>query len=235
MKILYIYPHPDDESFGPAHVMYKQQREGHEVYLLTLTKGGATKQRFKYNLSINEMGEVRYKEMLNVAGVLELTGMTVLDLPDSGLKDMDPREIETIIKKEIEKIEPTVLVTYPVYGISGFYDHIVTHAVVKRVFCEMKESSGYLKRLAFIALTENEASKATLFSLKFSSADDIDCIVEVEDTDILKARQALDCYVTFRDTIEKTGIKNFITSKSSFEIFNENHKPPLPDLLYNLF
>ena len=66
MKILYIYPHPDDESFGPGNVMHKQVREGHEVYLLTLTKGGATKMRFELNLSIEEMGEVRYKEMLCV-------------------------------------------------------------------------------------------------------------------------------------------------------------------------
>jgi len=34
-KVLYIYPHPDDEAFGPAAVIYEQVREGHEVYLLT--------------------------------------------------------------------------------------------------------------------------------------------------------------------------------------------------------
>ncbi len=66
MKILYIFPHPDDESFGPARAMSKQRRQGHEVYLLTLTRGGATKQRFKYGYSIEEMGEVRYREMLEV-------------------------------------------------------------------------------------------------------------------------------------------------------------------------
>ena len=72
MKILYIYPHPDDESFGPAHVTAKQRRQGHAVYLLTLTKGGATKQRFKYNYSIEQMGNIRYQEMLNVVKVLIL-------------------------------------------------------------------------------------------------------------------------------------------------------------------
>lgn len=94
MKILYIFPHPDDESFGPARAMHKQLRQGHEVYLLTLTKGGATKVRHKYNYTIEQMGEVRHKEMLNVEKTLGLTGMTVLDMPDSGLKDMDPRDIE---------------------------------------------------------------------------------------------------------------------------------------------
>jgi LmbE family N-acetylglucosaminyl deacetylase len=48
MKVLYVFAHPDDESFGPARAMFKQRREGHEVHLLTLTRGGATKQRHKY-------------------------------------------------------------------------------------------------------------------------------------------------------------------------------------------
>ncbi len=38
MKILYIYPHPDDESFGPAHVMHKQIRDGHEVLFVDADK-----------------------------------------------------------------------------------------------------------------------------------------------------------------------------------------------------
>ena len=63
MRILYIFPHPDDESFGPALAISKQKRNGDEVFLLTLTKGGATKQRHKYNYSIEEMGKVRKKEM----------------------------------------------------------------------------------------------------------------------------------------------------------------------------
>ena len=65
-RILYVYPHPDDESFGPAAVMYDQVREGHQVYLLTLTRGGATKQRFRLGKSIDEMGAIRFKEMLKV-------------------------------------------------------------------------------------------------------------------------------------------------------------------------
>ena len=99
MKTLYIFPHPDDESFGPAPVIYRQIKNGQEVHLLTLTKGGATKMRFKYNLSVEEMGEVRFKEMLKVKEVLGLTSMTILDYPDGGMAHYDPREFEVVIKK----------------------------------------------------------------------------------------------------------------------------------------
>jgi LmbE family N-acetylglucosaminyl deacetylase len=214
--------------------MHKQLREGHQVFLLTLTKGSATKQRFKYNYSVEEMGEVRLKEMLEVKNILGLTGMTVLDLPDSGLKEMDPRDIEKVIAEEIEKVEPNIIVTYPVHGISGFHDHLITHAVVKRVFAELKEKVNYLKRLAFITLTLDEASKSTHFPLNGSSPDEIDCVIEVQEIDIKTAHAALDCYKTFMETIEKSGIKNFITFKSSFEIFGENFKPPLNSLVDNL-
>ncbi len=231
MKILYIFPHPDDESFGPARAMAKQRRQGHEVYLLTLTKGGATKQRFKFGYSIEEMGEIRYKEMQEVAGTLDLSGMTVLDLPDSGLKEMDPRDIEKVIIDEMERIQPQVVVTYAVHGISGFHDHLVSHAVVKRVFVELKEKAPWLKRLAFLTLTTETAEKSPHFRLNSSTGDDIDCVIQVDPMDIEKNLEALDCYVTFRETIEKSGIKDFAREKEVvFEIFRENYDPPLPDL-----
>src|SRR5215218_1818842 len=106
MRILYIFPHPDDESFGPAPVMRQQADKDHEVFLLTLTRGGATKVRHKLGLSVEQMGEIRYREMLQVEKVLRLAGMTVLDLPDSGLQEMDPREIEKIVAVHIEQIQP---------------------------------------------------------------------------------------------------------------------------------
>jgi len=234
LKILYIYPHPDDESFGPAHVMSKQLRQGHEVFLLTLTRGGATRQRFKYNYSVEEMGCVRFGEMQRVNEVLGLSGMTVLDLPDSGLKEMDPREIEKVVVDEIEKIKPEVLVSYAVHGISGFHDHLVTHAIVKRVFVELREKKSYLKRLAFVTVSEIESKKSEHFPLSFSTTDEIDCLVEVDEEDIKKSHLALDCYVTFQETIEKSGIKGFIGREASFELYKENFDPPLRDLFEQL-
>lgn len=231
MKILYIYPHPDDESFGPARAMAKQRRQGHEVYLLTLTKGGATKQRFKYGYSIEKMGDIRYNEMLDVAETLNLTEMIVLDLPDSGLKEMDPREIEQIIMDEINRIQPQVVVTYAVHGISGFHDHLVAHAVVKHAYVQLKENSPWLKRLAFHTITKELAEQSTHFRLNHSTPEEIDCIFEVDKEDIQKNLDALDCYKTFQETIEKSGVKNFVQTKEIvFEIFQENHEPSLKDL-----
>jgi LmbE family N-acetylglucosaminyl deacetylase len=234
MKILYVFPHPDDESFGPAGAISKQRRQGHEVHLLTLTRGGATKQRHKYGLSVEEMGAVRYKEMLGVAKVLDLSSMKVLDLPDSGLKEMDPREIEKVIAEEVEATRPEVVVTYAVHGISGFHDHIVAHAAVKRVYVSLRDTGSYLKRLALYTATEEEAAASEHFHLSASTSEEIDCVIEVDAVDSETANRALDCYTTYLDTIDASGIRDYLDKPVVFEIYRENHHPPLSDLFENL-
>lgn len=230
MKILYVFPHPDDESFGPAPAIAAQRRKGHEVYLLTLTKGEATKQRFRLGVSKKEMGEIRCKEMQCVEKVLDLNGMTVYDLPDSGLKEMDPADIEEVIRDHVEEIKPDVLVTYAIHGVSGFEDHLVSHAVVKSVYCDIKrEGKSYPRRLAFYTHFSEDKSSGK-FDLKSSKQEDIDCWVEASDDDYQKFLDALDCYETYQQVIEDSNVKGEVGDRVPFEIFRENFDPPLSDL-----
>lgn len=230
MKILYIFPHPDDESFGPAPAISAQIRQGHEVYLLTLTKGEATKQRHRLGVTKKEMGEIRYKEMKCVEKVLDLTGMTVLDLPDSGLKEMNPIKIENLIIDHIREIKPEVLVTYSVHGVSGFEDHLVSHAVVKRVYCMLKEEgNNYLKRLAFFTHFSKEEVESK-FNLKSSTKEEIDCWVKTDEQDRRAFEEALNCYETYQQVIEESGVKKAVGDSIPFEIFQEDFDPPLKDI-----
>ena len=80
MRIRYVFPHPDDESFGPARAMATQRRHGHDVYLLTLTKGEATKVRHKFGWTLEQMGAARHREMQDVKIALELADMRILNL-----------------------------------------------------------------------------------------------------------------------------------------------------------
>ncbi|MFU8860884.1 MAG: PIG-L deacetylase family protein [Cyclonatronaceae bacterium] len=233
MKILYIFPHPDDESFGPAPAIRQQLKRGHDVYLLTLTKGGATRQRHKYNLSIEEMGEVRAGELKAAADVIGITGLIVTDLPDSGMKEMDPREIEDVIKEQIMKIRPDVVVTYAVHGISGFHDHLVCHNVVKRVYCELRGGEGMPRRLALYTLSPDTESNGH-FRLNTSKAEEIDCIVATTDDEVETGRKALDCYQTYLETIENTGIKEMVSMDVSYEFFQETFAPPVDDICFSL-
>jgi LmbE family N-acetylglucosaminyl deacetylase len=234
MRVLYVFPHPDDESFGPAPVMARQRREGHGVHLLTLTRGGATRQRHRYGHSVEEMGEVRREELQAVARLLDLNGIRILDFPDGGLKEVDPRELEDAVGAEIDRVRPHVLVTYAVHGVSGFLDHLVSHAVVKRAFVARRAARPELQRLALLTLTEEVAERGPLFRLSGSPAADIDCQIPPAPEDLAKGQRALDCYVTFQETIERSGIRRLLEEPACFEFFQEDWTPPLTDLFAGL-
>ncbi|MHC4249931.1 MAG: PIG-L family deacetylase, partial [Planctomycetota bacterium] len=156
--------------------------------------------------------------------------------PDSGLKELDPREIERVVAEHTAKVRPDVLVTYAVHGVSGFHDHLVTHAVVKRAYLELRDQGAdYLKRLAFFTLTEEQAAKASgTHQLSGSKAEDIDCIMTVDDEDMEAFRRALDCYATYQEMIRKTGVRDSLDRTVAFEFFQEDFTPPVGDICEGL-
>ena len=235
MRILYVFPHPDDESFGPAPLLARQRRQGHEVYLLTLTKGEATKQRQKYGYSKAEMGDVREREMRAVARELDLTDLTVLDLPDGAMRDLDPLDLEAVVREHLERVQPHVVVTYAVHGISGHPDHLVAHAVVKRVFVAMRrEGAAYLGRLAFFTLPEPGNEKRPPH-LKGSPRERIGAIVHVDAQDLDRGHAALACYETYQDVVEAHDpLAQVAGDGVCFELWHEHPDPPLGDLFAGL-
>lgn len=238
MKLLYIFPHPDDESFGPAGAIHSQVKAGYEIHLLTLTRGGATQARHKLNLGITAMGEIRFREMQQVQKVLRIKSMTVLDYPDSGLKELDPRILEGEVSAHIKKIKPNIVITYPVHGGSGFHDHLVTFAVVKRVYLELKDNGeDYLKRLAFFTMPDSGAPSLLpdgFPRMKLSEPGLIDCIIKLMDDDVQAIKDALNCYETYQEMVLKMGVIEKIGSKVHFEIAFETHSTKLTDITAEL-
>jgi LmbE family N-acetylglucosaminyl deacetylase len=232
--LLYVFPHPDDESFGPAPALACQRREGHEVHLLTLTRGEATSQRERLGLSKEEMGRIRTEEMENVARELGLSSLSILDLPDGELASMDPRRLVSIIEEHVKQTEPDVMVTYPVHGISGHPDHLVSHAVVKHLACALRASgSAFPRRLAFFALPESgTASRPD--HLQTSPDEAVDCVQGFSEADMERAKAALYCYETYLPVIEEHRPLDTIGDGVAFECFGERHRPRLTDLTANL-
>ena len=235
MKILYIFPHPDDESYGPASAMYRQLQQGHEVHLLTLTKGGATKVRFDLGLSVKEMGEIRHKEMLEVAKVLGLSSFTIWDWPDSGLQDVDPRNLERAIAEFIRNLKPEIVVSYPVHGISGFHDHLITHAVVKRVFLQLLDegTNGYLRRLAFYTIKDHGQATFSpdgFIRMRHSSTERIDCEIHITASELEKNKEALYCYKSYMKVIEASNIMERLGNIAHFEFYDEHFETPVGEL-----
>jgi hypothetical protein len=95
--------------------------------------------------------------------------------------------------------------------------------------------AAMLHRAAFWTIRAEEAAGASeLFHLTGSKAEDIDVVMTVNEVDVEKQRQALDCYITYRETIERAGARRNIPCEAVFELYQERHDPPLDDLLDGL-
>jgi hypothetical protein len=200
-------------------------REGHDVHLLTLTRGGATKQRERLGLSIEEMGVVREREMRAVEAQLGLTSLVVLDLPDGGLVEMDPRVIERAVAKRAEEVKPDVMVTYAYHGNSLHPDHLVAHAVVKRVYCVMRALTGGPRRLALFTLVEGEMAGAA-GHLRGIPAAQVGARLRYTSADRAVAAAALSRYETYATTIAEHDPLSLVDQSGvAFVLFDE----PVPD------
>jgi LmbE family N-acetylglucosaminyl deacetylase len=129
LRLLAVFAHPDDESFGVGGTLAKYASEGVEVFLLTATHGDSGKYR---GLTAGEPGHpgaaalaaIRRRELEAAASVLGLTGVTLLDYRDRYLDTVEPSEIIGCIAEHIGTIHPDVVLTFGPDGIYGHPDHI---------------------------------------------------------------------------------------------------------------
>lgn len=99
---------------------------------------------------------------------------------------------------------------------------------------ELREKpDAYLRRLAFTTLDEVSESDRPVH-LRASRPEDIDCAMPVSAEDRAAQHRALDCYRTYRRVIAKIDPAALSGNHQYFELFQEEHRPPLSDLCTGL-
>jgi len=126
----------------------------------------------------------------------------------------------------------------------------VTHAVVKRVYCELRHPEDRPRRLALFTLAEVEEGElegekeedgkqetgegGAGRKLHTSPRSAIDVTEEVSEADLAAGRAALECYRTYQDVIRRADPLGRVGSTLYFELFQESHSPPLPSITAGL-
>ncbi len=123
MKLLAIFAHPDDESFGPAGTLAKYAADGHTVGLVTLTRGEAGSLGISKQLGPGLLTEKRSQELRCAARILGVSYLHMHQLPDKKLSELPDETGMEIIENEIEQFSPGVLITFHEEGITGHPDH----------------------------------------------------------------------------------------------------------------
>jgi len=124
VKILAVFAHPDDETFGPGGTLARSASEGHPVKLVSMTRGDAGTLGPAKHLSPQELGKLRSRELENAARELGIREISIHDLPDGRLKNLPDATGVAVIEKEMRGFSPDILITFHREGISAHPDHI---------------------------------------------------------------------------------------------------------------
>jgi LmbE family N-acetylglucosaminyl deacetylase len=125
MRLLAVFPHPDDETLGLGASFAKYSAEGVETYLVCATRG----ERGWFESEgpdpgLEAVGRIREAELRCAAEQLGLHEVNFLDYIDGDVDKAQPLEIIGKIAAHIRRIRPQVVVTFAPDGAYGHPDHI---------------------------------------------------------------------------------------------------------------
>ena len=125
MKLLAIFPHPDDETLGLGSTMARYSTEGVETYLVCATRG----ERGWFdsegsNPGLEGVARIREAELRCAAEHLGLSEVNFLDYIDGDVDQANAEEIIGKLVSHIRRIKPQVVVTFGPDGVYGHPDHI---------------------------------------------------------------------------------------------------------------
>ncbi len=160
-RLLIVFPHPDDESFGLGGTIAKYAREGVAAHYACATRGEVGSVTpgllapFAHLPADQRLGALREAELRCAADQLGLTGLHLLGYRDSGMagsaENRDPRafinaepdRVTGQLVELIRAIRPQVVVTFDPYGGYGHPDHIFAHQRTNEAFRAAGDPARY--------------------------------------------------------------------------------------------
>ncbi len=106
-RVLTVYAHPDDESFGPAAVL-----AGAMIHGIWATRGEGGEAHLEPPPSPDELARLREDDLRVAAEAIGYAGVDLLDYPDGGLAAVPAGELEAVVFRTIERHRPEVVLTF---------------------------------------------------------------------------------------------------------------------------
>jgi LmbE family N-acetylglucosaminyl deacetylase len=125
LRLMTVFPHPDDETLGTGGLLAHSAAQGVEITCLVATRGERGWQgRPEDNPGLEALGRLREAETRAAASVLGVQEVVFLDYLDGEVDQAEPREVIAQIVREVRRVRPQVVVTFPPDGNYGHPDHI---------------------------------------------------------------------------------------------------------------
>ena len=119
MRILAVYAHPDDESFGPAAFLAREAHAGADVFGLFATRGERGGTHLDPPPTPAALAELRERDLREAAALIGFADLEILGYPDGGLNDLPGGELEARVRKAIARRRANVVLTFGPAGIAS--------------------------------------------------------------------------------------------------------------------
>ena len=171
-KLVCVFAHPDDESFGPSGTIAKFADRG-EVYIICVTNGND-----KTNGRIKNLSQKRKKELKKAATILGVKKVFFLGYEDGELRNDLYHEVAAKIEKILLKIKPDTLMTFELRGISGHIDHVFCSMVTSYLFQKLP----FVRKLLYAVTTKDVSDNMKNYFIYFPDGyekSEVDLVVDV--------------------------------------------------------
>jgi len=121
---LFIYAHPDDETFGAAGTICLLRSTGRRVVLACATLGQQGKRGDPPVCDAAELGAVRERELAEAARILDISEVHLLGYEDKSLADAPRDEIRGKLVAILRAETPELVFTFDPNGFNAHPDHV---------------------------------------------------------------------------------------------------------------
>ena len=123
-RLLLIYAHPDDESFGAAGTARMYADQGVDIALVTATRGDAGRAGEPPLCERDALPARREAELREAAAIIGILEVTVLDYADQHLAEAPSDNIRRELVRAIRRHRPHIVITFDPDGVNLHPDHI---------------------------------------------------------------------------------------------------------------
>lgn len=127
-RLLALFAHPDDESYGPAGSLVEAADSGQAVRVVIATRGEAGSLGISKQYEPHDLARIRQQELQDAAAILGVEAF-LLGWPDKGVSAVDHESAVAALVHEIRLFRPDSLLTFHPNGLSGHPDHIAMTAL----------------------------------------------------------------------------------------------------------
>jgi LmbE family N-acetylglucosaminyl deacetylase len=140
-RVLAVWAHPDDESFGPVGTTRLAHEQGWATAVITATRGDAG-QNAGALADGETIGDLRERELRCAAEHIGIDHLHVWQHPDGGLADLPAHTLRNEVLAVMREWQPQVVITFGPDGITGHSDHIAISTATTDAFHQLRRELG---------------------------------------------------------------------------------------------